>query len=82
MVVKIVLREWLISHNAFTFILHGVLVSVGPLIVGSEVLDKSKVAIFFHDSKDGAVVPAASRLDVSKLEPLKHMNLCSERLES
>jgi hypothetical protein len=60
--------------NAFAHILHGVLVSVRLLVEGSEVLYQPDIAVFFHDSKDGAVVPAASRLDDTKLDPLQHMS--------
>jgi len=45
------------------------------LIKGSKVLDQSNVTVLFHDSKDGTVIPAANRLNDTKLEPFKHMSL-------
>ncbi len=38
-----------------------------------KVLHESHIAVLFHDSKNGAVAPAAGRLNDAELESFKHV---------
>jgi hypothetical protein len=60
--------------NALTDILHWVLVCVGLIFEGSEVLHLPDVVIFLHDGKDGSVEAVPGGLNDSELQPFENMS--------
>jgi len=49
--------------NAFADVFHAVFIGVGLIAEGSEILYEPDGTFLLHDGKDGAVVPAAGRLN-------------------
>jgi hypothetical protein len=56
--------------NALTDILHEVLVHIGLVVKGSDVLQQVHIAVLLHHGEYGAVEAAPGRLNDVQLKPL------------